>query len=172
MLQQILGSFSNWRIMPAEVIVSKAWRDDRGMTVPQTLCNVYCYVLLCQKVHMHCCIRADLQSVSVVTALGFLHRSLLPLATCPLLRHWSVIAIVTYFIVKCIPFFLRLCQAGDPVGQLFLFRGEWCPYAAIHKWRAWKLPKILVSNIDAGVISGFRSHCLIFGVDTCVRSGS
>ena len=49
----------------------------------------------------------QMQSVKVVTAAGFLHRSLLPPPTCPLLRHQSVIAIVTFFIVKCIQFFLR-----------------------------------------------------------------
>ena len=65
----------------------------------------------------------QMQSVKVVTAAGFLHRSLLPPPTCPLLRHQSFIAIVTFFIVKCIQFRL-LCQAGDQVGQLLLFRGE------------------------------------------------
>ena len=34
------------------------------------------------------------------------------------------------------------------------------------------VPKVFMSNVDADVRSGFRSHRWILGVDTCVKSGS
>ena len=76
------------------------------MTVP-----LLCHTALPKSTHallQAAGIPVQMESVKVVTAAGFLHRSLLPPPTCPLLRHQSVIAIVTFSIVKCIQFFLRL----------------------------------------------------------------